>query len=42
MWEGIDDDQETKEDATWIVNGMRHNLLIWVTDSSYDRNKASD
>jgi hypothetical protein len=34
MWEGIDDDQEMKEDATWIANGMRHNLLIWVTDGS--------
>jgi hypothetical protein len=42
MWGGIDDDQETKEDATWIANGMRHNLLIWVTDSSYDRKKASN
>jgi hypothetical protein len=42
MWEGIDNDQETKEGATWIANGMRHNSLIWVTDSSYNRKKASN
>jgi hypothetical protein len=42
MWEGIDDDQETKEDATWIANGMRHNSLIWATDGSYNRKKASN
>ncbi len=40
MWEGIDDDQDTKSDMTWIAEGMTHNLLIWVTDSSYDRKKA--
>jgi hypothetical protein len=42
MWERIENDQETKEDATWIANGMRHNLLIWVTDGSYNRKKASN
>ncbi len=40
MWKGIDDDQDTKSDMTWIVEGMMHNLLIWVTDSSYNRKKA--
>ncbi len=42
MWEGIDDDQDTKSDMTWIAEGMTHNLLIWVTDGSYDRKKAQD
>jgi hypothetical protein len=42
MWEGIENDQEKKEDATWIANGMRHNLLVWVTEGSYDRKKASN
>ncbi len=42
MCEGIDDDQETKEDATWIANGMRQNSLIWVTDGAYNRKKASN
>jgi hypothetical protein len=38
MWEEIDDDQTTKGDVTWIAERMRNNLLIWVTDGSYDRN----
>ena len=42
MWEGIDDGQDTKSDTTWIAEGMTHNLLIWVTDCSYDRKKARD
>ncbi len=42
MWEGIDEDQTTKEDVTWIVEGMRNNTLIWVTDGSYDRKKAKE
>ncbi len=42
MWEGIDDDQDTKLDMTWIAEGMTHNSLIWVTDDSYDRKKARD
>jgi hypothetical protein len=28
MWEGIDDDQTTKGDMTWIAEGMRNNLLV--------------
>ncbi len=42
MWEGIDDDQTTKRDVTWIAEGMRNNLLIWVADCSYDRKKAME
>jgi hypothetical protein len=42
MWEGIDDDQETKEDVTSIADGMRNNSLIWVTDGSYARKKVSN
>jgi hypothetical protein len=42
MWEGIDNDQDTKSDMTWIAEGMTHNLLIWVTDGSYVRKKARD
>ncbi len=40
MWEGIDEDQATKGDVTWIAEGMQNNTLIWATDSSYDRKKA--
>ncbi len=42
MWEGIDDDQTIKGDVTWIAEGMRNNLLIWVTDGSYIRKKAKE
>jgi hypothetical protein len=41
-WEGIDEDQATKEDVTWIVEGVKNNTLIWVTDGSYDRKKAKN
>ena len=42
MWEGIDKDQTTKDNVTWIAEGMRNNTLIWVTDGSYDRKKAKE
>jgi hypothetical protein len=42
MWEGVDDDQVTKHDLTWLVDGMVGGSLIWVTDGSYDRLKAPD
>jgi hypothetical protein len=42
MWEGIDENQTTKDDVTWIAEGMRNNTLIWVTDGSYNRKKAKE
>jgi hypothetical protein len=42
MWDGIDDDQATKGDVTWIAEGMKNNLLTWVTDGSYNRKKAKE
>jgi hypothetical protein len=42
MWEGINNDQNTNSDMTWIAESMTHNLLIWVTDGSYNRKKARD
>jgi hypothetical protein len=42
MWEGVDDNQATKHDLTWLVEGMIAGSVIWVTDGSYDRLKASD
>ena len=42
MWEGIDDKQETKHSLTWLVDGMKNNTLFWITDGSYDRNRAAD
>ena len=42
MWEGIDENQTTKQDLTWLVEGMKNRLLIWVTDGSYDKLRATD
>ena len=42
MWEGIEENQGTKHDLTWLVEGMSAGSLIWVTDGSYDRLKAPD
>jgi hypothetical protein len=36
MWEGIKAAQPTKRDLTWLVEGMKSNTLVWVTDGSYD------
>jgi len=40
MWEGIEDGQATKSDLSWLIQGMRSNSLLWVTDGSYDRKHA--
>jgi len=42
MWEGIDNSQSTKHDMTWAVDGMKNHTLIWVTDGSYDKDRAID
>jgi hypothetical protein len=42
MWEGIDEAQPTKRDLTWLVEGMKSNTLVWVTDGSYDWKKVAD
>ena len=42
VWEGIDDNQATKQDLTWLVEGMKNRTLIWVTDGSYDKLRAND
>ncbi len=41
MWEGVEDSQATKHDLSWLIQGMETNSLIWVTDGSYDRKRAS-
>ena len=42
MWEEIDDSQFTKHDLTWAVEGMKNHSFIWVTDGSYDKDRAID
>ena len=34
MWEGIEDGQ------AWLVQGMKLDSLLWVTDGSYNRKRA--
>jgi hypothetical protein len=41
MWEGVEDSQATKHDLSWLIQSMEMNSLIWVTDGSYDRKRAS-
>jgi hypothetical protein len=40
MWEGIDKNQSTKYDLTWLVESMRTRTLRWVMDESYNRKIA--
>jgi hypothetical protein len=40
MWDKIGDGQATKSNLTWLVQGMKSNTLVWVTDGSYDRKRA--
>ncbi len=42
MWEGINEAQPTKRDPTWLVEGMKSNTLVWVTDGLYDQKKTAD
>ena len=42
MWEGIDKDQTTYSKLTWLLEGMQHTTLLWVTDRSYYRKRAAD
>ncbi len=32
MWESIDKSQQAKHNLTWLVEGMKSNTLLWVTD----------
>ena len=29
-----------KSSLTWLVQGVKYNTLVWVTDGSYDRKQA--
>jgi hypothetical protein len=42
MWEGIDESQPTKHNLIWMVERMKSNTLIRVTDGSYNRKRAAD
>jgi hypothetical protein len=40
--EGIDDNQTTKHDLTWLVDGRKNKTVTWVTDGLYDKLRAAD
>ena len=42
MWETIEPGTDNKADVQWMVDGLRNGSLIWATDGSYDRKRASD
>ncbi len=42
MWEGINAAQTTKCNLTWLVEGMKSNALVWVTDGLYDQKCVAD
>jgi hypothetical protein len=42
MWEGINADTHSKDNLTWIAEGMTNGTLIWTTGGSYDRKKAAN
>jgi hypothetical protein len=42
MWEGMEAGKDSPDDISWIADGLKNSSLIWVTDGSYDREKAKD
>ncbi len=42
MWEGVEPGNGSPSDMSWIADGLTLGSLIWVTDGSYDRKRASD
>jgi hypothetical protein len=42
MWEGINAAKTTKCDLTWLVEGMKSNTPVRVTDGLYDQKKVAD
>jgi hypothetical protein len=42
MWDDIDFTQDTTQDLKWIAKGMQNNTLVWTTDRSYNRKRATN
>ena len=42
MWEGVEPGNGSPSDMSWITYGLTLGSLIWVTDGSYNRKRASD
>ncbi len=42
MWRDIDTGDNPKDNMQWVADGMTADTLIWMTDGSYDRKRATD
>ncbi len=42
MWRDINNVDKPKDDIQWIAEGMTAGTLVWTTDRSYDRKRATD
>ena len=42
MWESVEPGNGSLSDMSWIANGLTLGFLIWVTNGSYNRKRASD
>jgi hypothetical protein len=42
MWRDIDTGDKPKNNMQWVAAGMTAGTLIWTTDGSYDRKRATD
>ncbi len=42
MWEGAEPGNGSPSNMSWVADGLTLGSLIWVTDGSYDRKRASD
>ena len=40
MWDSLHLDDETKTDLSWLVDAVKNNTAVWVTDGSYDKKRA--
>ena len=41
MWGRVYYDDPAAQDLRWLIDGMKNGTLIWVTDGSYDRKRAT-
>ncbi len=42
MWEGVEPGNGSPLDMSWVADGLTLGSLIWVTNGSYNRKRASD
>ena len=40
MWDSFHLDDPSSADLSWLVNAVRNNTAVWVTDGSFDRKRA--